>query len=104
MAAATSPQIFAGRTAEMGAPTPAESIAPAVLRGAAVSDLPDTDDLARIAVPALVLAWDTDPAHPVSTALAVADALPNAELRTATSVDDIAEWGHRATEFLNRAR
>ncbi|MCP2192338.1 Pimeloyl-ACP methyl ester carboxylesterase [Williamsia deligens] len=73
---------------------------PALLRGAAASDLPDPSELARITHPTLLLPWDTDPGHPVSTAEALADALPAATLQVATIPDQIRGWGTQAARFL----
>jgi 3-oxoadipate enol-lactonase len=44
----------------------AERWLPAVLRGAAESDLPAPDAVRAVTAPTLQLAWDTDPGHPVS--------------------------------------
>lgn len=78
----------------------AEALLPAVLRGAAASDLPERESLASITVPTLVLAWPNDPDHPVKTAQAVADALPNSQLRIAADVSSAREWPHIVRKFL----
>ncbi len=78
----------------------AEALMPAVFRGAAASDLPAPEDIARIAAPALVLAWDTDPGHPVATATRLAELLPDAQLHIATTMDDIRAWPQRVAAFL----
>jgi pimeloyl-ACP methyl ester carboxylesterase len=96
------PEIFAGRQAEMGRPTPAPELAPAILRGAAASDLPAGEELAALRVPALVLAWDTDPGHPLSTANALARTLPDATLHVSADVGDINRWGEYAARFLSQ--
>jgi pimeloyl-ACP methyl ester carboxylesterase len=70
------------------------------LRGAAASDLPAAEKLARLDVPALILAWQDDPTHPVSTARRLAELLPRAELHVATSAEEIRDWGKRMAEFL----
>jgi 3-oxoadipate enol-lactonase len=72
----------------------------AALRGAALSDLPDPQRLAELAVPALILAWSDDPSHPVSTAEELARRLPNAELAVASDFDAIEGWGERLRGFL----
>lgn len=73
---------------------------PSVLRGAAISDLPDAAELARLEHPTLLLPWATDPGHPVSTAELLADAFPAATLEVATDPEAIRGWGRRAAEFL----
>jgi pimeloyl-ACP methyl ester carboxylesterase len=78
----------------------AEPLLPAVLRGAASTDLPAAGALAGVAHPALILAWDTDPVHPVSTAEYLAGVLPRAELHVSTTVDDVRSWPARAAAFL----
>lgn len=78
----------------------AEDLIPAVLRGAADSDLPDDDALRTIDQPALILTWDTDPSHPVSAARDLAARLPNSVLEVGTEPDDVRGWGARAAAFL----
>ena len=72
----------------------------AVLRGAAASDLPDPDVLRTLDVPTLVLAWDTDPGHPVSTAEALGELLPRAEVHIARTLRDVATWTSKTERFL----
>jgi pimeloyl-ACP methyl ester carboxylesterase len=78
---------------------PAELL-PSVMRGAADNDLPDPRELAALEHRVLILAWDTDPSHPLSTAERLRDALPNAELEVATTPDGIRGWGERVAAFL----
>lgn len=73
---------------------------PHVLRGAAGSDLPDPSTLATIAVPTLVLAWAGDPGHPVSSAEAIAAAIPNATLEVADDLGQVLGWVDRVAAFL----
>jgi len=47
-----------------------------------------------------VLAWDTDPGHPVSTAERLVELLPDAELHVATNVDEIRAWPQMTADFL----
>jgi 3-oxoadipate enol-lactonase len=93
------PAIFQDEPEPPAADIP-EELLPAVFRGAAASDLPAASDVERIGAPALVLAWDTDPGHPVSTATRLAELLPGASLHVATSVDDIRAWGPLVADFL----
>jgi pimeloyl-ACP methyl ester carboxylesterase len=73
---------------------------PYVFRGAAASDLPPHDALRAIRVPALVLAWNGDDGHPVSTAEHLATDLPDARLVVASSADEVAAWPDEAGRFL----
>ena len=68
------------------------ALLPSVYRGAAASDLPTRAQLAAISVPATVLAWVEDPAHPLSTAEALVDLLPKATLQVALTPEEVAGW------------
>jgi len=74
----------------------------AALAGAAQSDLPLAEDLARIDVPTLILAWRGDPIHPISTAERLAEVMPDAELVVARSLADIRGWPDRLHGLLER--
>jgi 3-oxoadipate enol-lactonase len=54
----------------------------------------------RLDVPTLVLAWDTDPGHPVSTAEALGELLPRAEVHVARSLRDVATWTSLVERFF----
>ncbi|MEU1956078.1 alpha/beta fold hydrolase [Nocardia rhamnosiphila] len=78
---------------------PDELLAP-ILRGIGRSDMPASAEIATLAHPTLILAWDTDPLHPISTAETLCDLMPNATLHVSTSVADIMTWTDRTAEFL----
>ncbi|WP_129656281.1 alpha/beta fold hydrolase [Rothia halotolerans] len=78
--------------APASAPDVAEGLLPAVYRGAALSDLPSAGELARLGTPTSLLAWAEDPAHPLSTAEALAQLLPAATLRVAYTPADVDAW------------
>jgi pimeloyl-ACP methyl ester carboxylesterase len=78
-----------------------EPLLPSVLRGAALSDLPDASALGALTLPALILSWDTDPVHPVSTAEYLARTLPDARLHVSQTSADVRTWADRAGEFLD---
>ncbi|MFD8481477.1 alpha/beta fold hydrolase [Kitasatospora sp. NPDC059673] len=78
----------------------AEHLVPSVLRAAAEADLPAPDRLRDLPHPTLILAWPTDPVHPLPTAHTLAAHLPNAHLHTATTLEDIRSWGRVAANFL----
>ncbi len=84
-------------------PRIAEAALPTVLRGAAGSDLPPREALRALEQPTLILAWDTDPGHPLSTAEALADLLPNARLEVARKLVDLGTWTGLIADFLGAA-
>ncbi|MGU3292158.1 alpha/beta fold hydrolase [Williamsia sp. M5A3_1d] len=89
-----------GWSTEPRPPAVDPSLLPSVLRGAAQSDMPDVDSVTGITHPTLLLPWDTDAGHPVSTAQRLAELLPDATLEIATEPDHVRRWGARAAEFL----
>jgi 3-oxoadipate enol-lactonase len=105
MAEVPPPAIFAGRPELLRfEPATDDAVLPTVLRGAAASDLPPPERLRAVSVPALVLAWATDPGHPVATATALVDALPHARGLVAERLDDLAGWPAAVAELLSQAR
>ncbi|RAJ34652.1 alpha/beta hydrolase family protein [Kitasatospora sp. SolWspMP-SS2h] len=78
----------------------AEPLLPAALRAAAASDLPAPEALRALPHPTLLLAWDTDPLHPLTTARTLAAYLPNARLHVADTLADIRSWDRLAAGFL----
>lgn len=73
-------------------PAVAADLLPAVLRGAALSDLPSPAHVAAIDVPTSILAWTDDAGHPLSTAEALVDLLPHATLTVARTPAEMALW------------
>ncbi|MGI9034069.1 MAG: alpha/beta fold hydrolase [Acidimicrobiales bacterium] len=73
---------------------------PAILRGAAASDLPTREEVHAIVVPTLVLAWADDPAHPVSVAESLAHLLVLSELHVASDLPGIRSWSGLVRDFL----
>jgi pimeloyl-ACP methyl ester carboxylesterase len=102
MASQPPPEIFAGQGDPYRVPPSiAERTLPTVLRGAASSDLPPPERIRELSTPVLILAWDTDPSHPLSTARRLAELLPDARLEVARSASDIALWPLRVRDFLS---
>ncbi|RFA10931.1 hypothetical protein B7R54_18240 [Subtercola boreus] len=99
--AAPVPAVFADAPGWPPAPAVPIGLLPTVFRGAGLSDLPPFEQLAEITQPTLVLAWEGDPGHPVSTAEKLAELLPNAELVVASTTAAIQGWGARAAAFLS---
>ena len=75
---------------------------PWVFRGAALSDLPERDELRSLDLPTTVLAWTDDPAHPVSTAEALVDLLPRAALQVASTRAEVDRWPGRLMDDVHR--
>jgi pimeloyl-ACP methyl ester carboxylesterase len=69
-----------------------DALLPSLFRGAALSDLPDPEVVARIDVPTTILAWIDDPGHPLSTAESLAALLPQATLTVAHTPEDVETW------------
>lgn len=88
----TAPIVPAMADAPRTQPAVAERLLPALLRGAALSDLPLPDELMVIEAPTLLLAWSDDPTHPVSTALALAETLDNTRLVVARTPYGLMAW------------
>ncbi|WP_431798156.1 alpha/beta fold hydrolase [Microbacterium kunmingense] len=65
---------------------------PAVLRGAAATDLPDAEGLRAVSMPTLILGWVDDPAHPLSTARMLEEVLPDARMVVARTPRDVLTW------------
>jgi pimeloyl-ACP methyl ester carboxylesterase len=83
-------------------PSVPDRLLPAALRGAGASDLPSPERVRSIAAPVLLLAWDTDPGHPLSTAEHLAELLPKAELEVARRLHEVSTWTDRVEAFLSR--
>ncbi|ANS79967.1 Beta-ketoadipate enol-lactone hydrolase [Serinicoccus hydrothermalis] len=81
-------------------PTVAEELLPTILRGAAATDLPDPEQVGRIPVPTLVLAWEDDPSHPVSTAVALGELLPVSRVVVAQTPYGLMAWPGLVAEHV----
>jgi pimeloyl-ACP methyl ester carboxylesterase len=81
-------------------PDVADELLAAILRGVGTSDLPEPEAIATVRHPTLILTWDTDPLHPVSTAERLHELIPGSVLHVSTSVDDVQSWTSRAADFL----
>lgn len=73
-------------------PDVSAQLLPSVFRGAAASDLPARADLSRITVPTHILGWTEDPSHPIATAQALAQTLPQATLEIASTRAEVNLW------------
>mgnify|MGYP006304407697 CR=1 FL=1 len=79
----------------------AEPVLVQILRGAALSELPEANRLKQLKQPALVLAWTEDISHPLKTAEKLHSLLPNSRLVTASSCADVASWPVLIRRFLS---
>ena len=73
---------------------------PAVLRGAANSDLPSPESVRAITAPALLLPWVGDAGHPMSTSERLLELLPNVQIHVAHHLRDVGTWTDRIENFL----
>ena len=74
---------------------------PAIFRGMALSDLPCQEEIGALVLPVLILAWDGDPSHPVSTAQELADTLILSELHVARDLAGVRRWPGLVRDFLS---
>ncbi len=84
-------------------PQVSEQLLPAVLRGAASSDLPPEEAVRRVTAPALLLPWVSDDGHPLSTSERLLELLPNVQIHVAYHLRDVGTWTDRIDAFLARA-
>jgi len=100
------PRIFAEELPKAGEVTARhlltmeEKAVPAILRGAAASDLPTRDEIHTLVVPTLLLAWADDPGHPVEMAESLAEILVLSELHVANDLAGIRAWPGLVRDFL----
>lgn len=71
-----------------------------VLADVANSDFPDKPLLKKLTMPCLILAWEGDAAHPLSTANELKALLPNSELYCAADFDGIESWTDKIIDFI----
>lgn len=74
---------------------------PAVLRGAANSDLPSPESVRTITAPTLLLPWVGDAGHPMSTSERLLELLPNVQIHVAHHLRDVRTWTDRIDSFLD---
>ncbi|WNC72597.1 alpha/beta hydrolase [Thalassotalea psychrophila] len=73
-----------------------------LFKGAGLTDLPSKEKIKSIAVPTLILSWEGDPSHPVSTAITLAELIPNSDLHVAKNYKDVQQWPEVLVNFLNQ--
>lgn len=82
-------------------PDVADAWLPAAFRGAASTDLPPREEVSRLAMPVLLLAWPDDASHPLEVAEELAGLLPDARLEVARSPADVAGWPGPVGDFIS---
>lgn len=65
-----------------------------------MSDLPPHEEIRKIQVPVLILAWVDDAMHPLTIAKALDDLLPQSRLRIAMGMDDLRAWPRYIQDFI----
>lgn len=100
---AAPPPVFADHPAARFAPDVTDHVLAAALRGIGRSELPDPTAIAGLRHPTLILAWPSDPLHPVTTAAHLHVLIPNSRLVVARSVADIQAWTEQIADFFNAA-
>jgi len=99
-ARAAVPEIFTGIEGFPPSPDVSFDLLPAVFRGAASTDLPSRDAVARIEQPTLILGWPGDGAHPIATSEELARLIPGSTLHVSETLEDVRSWGHLIASFL----
>lgn len=70
------------------------------MRGAALSDFPARETLAKLKIPTLILAWTEDDIHPVAVAEELHRVLPNSVLELATEEGGPYIWPEKVRKFI----
>lgn len=71
-----------------------------ILVEAAMSDLPFASQIKKLSLPCLILAWEGDPVHPVSTAECLSELIPNSRYFCAKNAEDVEGWSNIISEFI----
>ncbi|MEH6582087.1 MAG: alpha/beta hydrolase [Halioglobus sp.] len=70
------------------------------MRGAALSDLPAKEELKKLTMPVLILAWPDDSTHPLVVAENLAELLPQAQLAVIKNPEDPDHWPQMVGDFI----
>jgi 3-oxoadipate enol-lactonase len=71
-----------------------------IFRGAGLCDLPARDEIRKLTMPALILAWAGDSIHPVSTAEELHKLMPGSQLVIAEDMAGVIKWSGLIKEFI----
>jgi pimeloyl-ACP methyl ester carboxylesterase len=72
-----------------------------LFKGAALTDFPPKQDIPKIDMPSLILAWVDDASHPIETAMELEKRLPQSELVIAEGFSDFEKWPGLIREFVS---
>ena len=72
-----------------------------LFKGAALTDLPPKQDIPKIDMPSLILAWVDDASHPLETATELDRLLPQSKLVIAKGYPDFEKWPGLIREFVS---
>ena len=98
----TSPAIDPDRA--QTAPDVADQWLPSAFRGAAATDLPPEEEIRRLRMPVLLLAWPQDDSHPLEVAQHLLEVLPDARLEVARTPAEVAAWPQVVADFVRAQR
>jgi len=71
-----------------------------LFRGAQLANLPSCDQLTAVHNPALILAWEGDAGHPLTTAKTLHQHLPHSRLLIARNAEEVATWTNEIRVFV----
>ena len=71
-----------------------------IFRGAKLCDLPAREDMKKLKMPSLILAWVDDPTHPLDSAEAIGALLPASQLVVAKDVCEQKTWAQKIRDFV----
>lgn len=71
-----------------------------LFRGAQLANLPPSEQLTDIRTSALILAWEGDAGHPLTTAETLHQHLPNSRLLIARNAVEVATWTDEIRTFI----
>jgi len=70
------------------------------MRGASLSDFPPREELAKLDIPTLILAWPDDDTHPLAVAEELHHTLPNTQLEVMAHASGPYRWPLLVREFI----
>ena len=70
------------------------------MRGASLSDFPPREELEKLNMPVLILAWPDDDTHPLAVAQELQNTLPNTQLEVMDHASDPYRWPQLVREFI----
>ena len=68
------------------------------------TDLPPEEEIRRLRMPVLLLAWPQDDSHPLEVAQHLLEVLPDARLEVARTPAEVAAWPQVVADFVRAHR